>query len=160
MYQLNTLTAAIQHGEIIFTAYGSRASQYLYKKELRSRVMECYEAAKRCDNRFYVLRGIDVIAAQSTESGALQYVGDNGAEVIVDFCEVLPSLYMLDRIVRKAEATEANPIIFGNVEFWIDSDCKWNGFKGQMAFNLPLNKWNSAAITRDITAHLSGVERA
>lgn len=150
-YTISTLTADIQNGQLIFSAFGPMASRYLYSKRLSKRLVELFHAAKTSNNRFFVLQGETVIAAQSTESGALQYVGDNGQEVLVDFGAVLPSLQMLERVVRKAGATEEKPIVFGNVEFWID--CKWIGTMG-LSYNIPVNQWDAAAITSDITRHM------
>lgn len=62
---------------------GPIASQYSYKHELRSILDELFEAAKRSTNRFFVLDGEIVRAAQSTRQGALEYL-QNGY-VLVEF---------------------------------------------------------------------------
>ena len=59
------------------TYFGPLASRYAYKPELRRRVTECLEAAIRSDNRYFVLDGVTVRAAQSTRSGAMNYMADD-----------------------------------------------------------------------------------
>ena len=62
-----------QNGESVLSALGSNATRYTTNPKLRARVEECIESALNSANRFFVLRGIDVIAAQSTKRGAIAY---------------------------------------------------------------------------------------
>lgn len=59
------------------TFLGPLASPYSYKRVLRDRVSECYSAAMRSSNRFFVLEGTIVRAAQSTVTGAMNYMNDS-----------------------------------------------------------------------------------
>jgi hypothetical protein len=54
--------------------FGPLASRYSYTPALRTCVDQLYESAMRSNNRFFVLDGETVKAAQSTEAGAIQYM--------------------------------------------------------------------------------------
>lgn len=40
--------------------------------------------------------------------------------------------------------TEENPVIFGNVEFWVSHEGEW-------VYSKPTNAWDTAAITNDLS---------
>ncbi len=54
------------------TFYGSAAQPYAYKEGLRRRLDEI--RAHHGDNRYFVLDGATVLAAQPTEAGAMAYM--------------------------------------------------------------------------------------
>ena len=56
------------------TFLGPIASRYAYTRELRARLDDCFDAAQRSANRFFVLEGATVRAAQSTLIGAQGYM--------------------------------------------------------------------------------------
>ena len=56
---------------------GPLASPYSYKKELREVVDGLFEAANRSTNRYFVLEGTIVRAAQSTLTGAMNYMNES-----------------------------------------------------------------------------------
>jgi len=56
------------------TFFGRLACAYAYKPELRRVVDRCFEAAQRSRNRYFVLEGPDVRAAQTSLSGAMHYM--------------------------------------------------------------------------------------
>jgi hypothetical protein len=56
------------------TFFGPLACAYSYRPELRRVVDECFEAAQRSGNRYFVLEGTDVRAAQTSLSGAMHYM--------------------------------------------------------------------------------------
>lgn len=67
--------------------YGPLASKYAYKPELRSRLDELVAAVKRnTTNRFFVLEGTIVRAAQSTRTGALNYMSEGRVLVVIQGC--------------------------------------------------------------------------
>ena len=75
------------HGkETIGTFFGALASPYAYKPELRQRIEELADAAKRSDNRHFVLDGMVTRAAQSTMEGALQYMKPDYVLVSIRGC--------------------------------------------------------------------------
>ena len=83
----NTITLDAMN---IGTFFGALASPYSYTPALRARLNELYTAACRSDNRYFVLRGVDCIAAGKTEQGALNYMADDCVLVHVDMPNVTP----------------------------------------------------------------------
>jgi hypothetical protein len=63
----------IQNGETVLSTLGENAAKYVYVPELRKRADECWESALRSTNRYYVLRGATVIAAQPNLATAREY---------------------------------------------------------------------------------------
>lgn len=51
-------------------------------------------------------------------------------------------------IARLTHATEACPLILGNVEFWFDPAGPW---AGQLAFSIPTSKWDAQAIGASVS---------
>ncbi len=68
--------------------FGPLAGPYAYRPELRSRLDEVFAAAMRSTNRYFVLEGSVVRAAQLNRDGALAYMQDGFVLVEVDlpFC--------------------------------------------------------------------------
>ena len=62
------------------------ASKYAYRDNLRKRIDECLEAAKRSTNRYFVLDGEIVRAAQSTREGALKYMTNSTVLLSIHGC--------------------------------------------------------------------------
>jgi hypothetical protein len=65
--------------------FGPKASKYSYTPALRRRVDELFQAATRSTNRYFVLHGLDCLAAQSTLSGALRYLKATDVLVACEF---------------------------------------------------------------------------
>lgn len=63
---------------------GAIASKYAYTPELRKRLDEVLQAATRSTNRYFVLDGATVRAAQSTKAGALEYMAEDSVLVNVE----------------------------------------------------------------------------
>ena len=57
--------------------FGSLASPYAYRPELRKRLDELFTAAQQSTNRHFVLDGEVCLAAQSTKTGAMRYMTDS-----------------------------------------------------------------------------------
>jgi hypothetical protein len=70
--------------------FEGRASRYAYTPELRATVDRCYRGAQQSNNRYFVLEGDVVRAAQSTKTGAMQYMTDN--TVLVDCSQAVPTV--------------------------------------------------------------------
>jgi hypothetical protein len=70
------------------TFVGPLASSYAYKDGLRKVLDGLYQAACHSDNRYFVLEGETVRAAQSTETGAASYMQDGRVLVHVDIPSV------------------------------------------------------------------------
>ena len=68
---MNTITLDARN---VGSFLGPIASKYSYTPVLRARLDSLYESAKRSTNRFFVLDGDIVRAAQTTESGARAYM--------------------------------------------------------------------------------------
>jgi hypothetical protein len=68
------------------TFIGPLAQPYVYTRELRERLTELFESAKRSTNRHFVLEGTITRAAQSTLTGARHYMADNRVLVSVQGC--------------------------------------------------------------------------
>jgi hypothetical protein len=69
---------------------GPLASRYSYTPSLRGILDSLYRAACSSDNRYFILEGEIIRAAQSTEDGALQYGTDNRVLVKVEIPAVTP----------------------------------------------------------------------
>ena len=54
--------------------YGELSQHWAYTREYRAKLDELFGAAKRSLNRYFVLNGMTVLAAQSTLDGAKQYM--------------------------------------------------------------------------------------
>ena len=63
---------------------GPLAQPYAYKDELRKVIDSLYQAACRSANRYFVLEGEIVRAAQSTKLGAREYMNESRVLVHVD----------------------------------------------------------------------------
>lgn len=61
---------------------------------------------------------------------------------------------MIQPILKAVNATETNPARFGNVDFWI---AEQGHFQGEVCYTIPVSKWDSASISRDITQALKHV---
>jgi hypothetical protein len=68
------------------TFYGSLAGPYAYRNELRTRLDELWEAARRSTNRHFVLDGTVCLAAQSTLSGAKHYLTADSVLISIQGC--------------------------------------------------------------------------
>lgn len=60
---------------------------------------------------------------------------------------------MYAQLAKLMMATEATPLVLGNVEFWIDANGPWAGV---LSFSAPTGKWNVQAIAQSV-AELSRV---
>lgn len=69
---------------------GPIASKYAYTPALRKRLDDVYAGAARSSNRYFVLDGETLRAAQSTEDGAKRYMQDGYVLVSVQFPEPTP----------------------------------------------------------------------
>jgi hypothetical protein len=69
------------------TFFGPLASAYSYKRELRSVVDQCFQAAQHSTNWFFVLEGSHVVAAQTTLKDAMDYMT---AESTLLDCSAVP----------------------------------------------------------------------
>jgi hypothetical protein len=65
--------------------YGPLSTKYSYTPLLRKRLDELVASAKCSTNRFFVLHGDVCKAAQSTLSGALNYLGEGDVLVACEF---------------------------------------------------------------------------
>lgn len=65
---------------------GELAQPFAYRPELRTKLDELASAAKRSDNRHFVLEGTEVRAAQSTINGAISYMNDARILVSIKGC--------------------------------------------------------------------------
>ena len=70
---------------------GPIASKYSYTAELRKVLDGLYQAATRSTNRYFVLEGCEVRAAQSSKESALQYMADGRVLVEVEIPEPTPA---------------------------------------------------------------------
>lgn len=61
---------------------------------------------------------------------------------------------MIRPILQAINATEDKPAHFGNVDFWI---AEKGYFEGEVCYTIPVSKWDSASISRDITEALKHV---
>jgi hypothetical protein len=66
-------------------SFSGAGAEYLNTPELRERINEVRAAALRSANRFFVLEGIEVRAAQSTRQGADRYMKEGCVLVMCDF---------------------------------------------------------------------------
>jgi hypothetical protein len=67
---------------------GPLAQPYAYTPALRKRIDEVYQAAYRSSNRYFVLEGETLRAAQTTKLGAREYMNDARVLVHVDIPDV------------------------------------------------------------------------
>jgi hypothetical protein len=84
--------------------FGPISSKYSYTPSLRKRLDEVFYAACRSANRFFVMRGETVIAAQSTRDGAAQYMTDDTVLVSVELPEPTP-----EQLVQAAQMWAFKP---------------------------------------------------
>jgi hypothetical protein len=70
--------------------FEGRASRYAYTPALRAEVDRCFRGAQRSNNRYFVLEGEICRAAQSTKTGAMQYMTEN--TVLVDCSQAVPTV--------------------------------------------------------------------
>lgn len=78
MYMPDTIDLEPDNKETIGAFFGPLASRFAYKPELRKRLDEIMESARRSTNRHYVLDAQgNTMAAQSTRLGALNYMDAN-----------------------------------------------------------------------------------
>jgi hypothetical protein len=70
--------------------FEGRASRYAYTPALRAEVDRCFHGAQRSNNRYFVLEGEICRAAQSTKTGAMQYMTEN--TVLVDCSQAVPTV--------------------------------------------------------------------
>jgi hypothetical protein len=77
MYMPDTIDLEPDNKETIGAFFGSLAGKFAYKPELRKRLDELMQSARRSTNRHYVLDAQgNTIAAQSTRLGAMNYMGE------------------------------------------------------------------------------------
>lgn len=72
---------------------GPIASKYAYTPVLRNRVNDAFKAAQNSNNRYFVLEGEVIRAAQSTLTGAMSYMKDGFVllAIALDHSEVILS---------------------------------------------------------------------
>lgn len=77
MYMPDTIDLDADNKETIGAFFGPLAGRYAYKPELRKRLDELVESARRSTNRHYVLDAQgNTMAAQSTRLGAMNYMNE------------------------------------------------------------------------------------
>ena len=70
------------------TFFGPLACAYSYRPALRRIVDGCFEASRRSGNRYFVLEGSDVRAAQTSLDGAMLYM--NAERTLLDCSACAP----------------------------------------------------------------------
>lgn len=56
-------------------------------------------------------------------------------------------MQMYEQLAKLMLATEASPLVLGNVEFWIDADGPWAGV---LAYSTPTGRWDVLAISQSV----------
>lgn len=54
---------------------------------------------------------------------------------------------MYEQLARLMMATEASPLVLGNVEFWIDTNGPWAGV---LSYSLPTGQWDVLKISQSV----------
>lgn len=54
---------------------------------------------------------------------------------------------MYEQLAKLMMATEASPLVLGNIEFWIDATGPWAGV---LSFSIPTSKWNVQAVSKSV----------
>jgi hypothetical protein len=86
MYMPDTIDVDADNKDTIGAFFGPLASRFAYRPELRKRIDELVESARRSTNRHYVLDAQgNTMAAQSTRLGALNYMDTNRVLVSIHF---------------------------------------------------------------------------
>lgn len=83
MYMPDTIDVDTS-AERIGAFFGSIASKYAYKPELRAFIDSLVDAAQRSTNRHFVIEGTTVRAAQTDRLSALDYMGPGRVLVSVN----------------------------------------------------------------------------
>lgn len=116
---MNTITLDSQN---IGSFLGPIASKYSYTPALRARLDELFRAAASSSNRWFVLDGDTVRAAQSTENGAQTYMRDEYVLVHVDLpLNVIPQG---TRVTLKHDIQFPNPFT-GKRNLWRAGNAYW-----------------------------------
>jgi hypothetical protein len=55
---------------------------------------------------------------------------------------------MYKQLAKLMLATEASPLVLGNVEFWIDATGPWAGV---LSFSIPTGRWDVLAIAQSVS---------
>lgn len=84
MYMPDTIDINANDPNRIGAFFGSIASKYAYKPELRSFIDHLTDVAKHSSNRHFVIEGTTVKAAQSSRSSALDYISPSRVLVSIE----------------------------------------------------------------------------
>jgi hypothetical protein len=83
-YVPSTIDLNANTPESIGAFFGQDAQRYAYKPELRAFIDSLVESARRSTNRHFVIEGTTVRAAQSTRTGAINYMGPGKVLVSIE----------------------------------------------------------------------------